>query len=355
MTTIIETYGWNEIWQKQWESGCHEGLLPGRVTARWRGQWEVACGDGLLLADLTGRFRRDQPEDSYPEVGDFVAVRVEQGSARIAALLARQNALVRHMAFTVSGRQVLAANVDVAFAAMALDRDFSLRRMERYVTAIAEGGVTPVALLTKADLCPGYWAKVYSLKDLFPGLAVLPICAVTGEGLDEVRMLLRPGSTSLVIGSSGVGKSTLLNALYGSEVMRTGALRSDGFRGAHTTTNRQMALLPNGALFIDTPGMREFGMVGDGDGLSDAFPDIAELAAGCRFRDCTHDREPGCAVRQAIEQGGLDPKRFKSYRSIGKEMEREQAKAGFRLNHLQRNDRQAKRKEAINRDARLEP
>ncbi len=350
MANIIDAYGWNDHWQMQWEALGYEGLLPGRVTARWRGQWEVVCCDGPRLADLTGRFRRDQPEDAYPEVGDFVAVRADQGSTRIAALLPRKNALVRHMAFTVSGRQVLAANVDTAFAAMALDRDFNLRRMERYLAAIAEGGVKPVALLTKADLCPGYWAKVYGLTDLFPGLVVLPISAVTGEGLDALRGLLHPGSTSLVIGSSGVGKSTLLNSLYGSDFMRTGALRSDGFRGAHTTTNRQMAVLPNGALLIDTPGMRELGVVGDGDGLADAFPDVAELAAGCRFRDCSHEREPGCAVRQALEEGRLDLKRLKSYRSIGKEMEREQAKADFRLNHLQKNERETKRKEAIMRD-----
>ena len=354
MANIIETYGWNEHWQKQWESCDREGLLPGRVTARWRGQWEVACGDRLWLAELTGRFRREQPEDSYPEVGDFVAVKMGQGSALVAALLPRQNALVRHMAFSVSGRQVLAANVDVALAAMALDRDFNLRRMERYVAAIAEGGVRPVALLTKADLCPSYWARTYSLTDLFPGLLVLPVCSIDGSGLDAVRGLLAPGSTALVIGSSGVGKSTLLNALYGGEVMRTGALRSDGSRGAHTTTNRQMAVLPNGALFIDTPGMREMGVVGDGDGLADAFPDIAELAAVCRFRDCSHEREPGCAVRQALNQGRLDPKRLKSYRSIGKEMEREQAKAEFRLNHLQKNDRQTKRKEAMEKDRKFD-
>ena len=343
MASTIEMYGWNEQWQRKWDVLGFEDLLPGRVTARWRGQWEVACGDGLRLADLTGRFRREQPEDAFPEVGDFVAVRADQGSVRIAALLPRQNALVRHMAFSVSGRQVLAANVDVAFAAMALDRDFNLRRMERYIAAIAEGGVTPVALLTKADLCSGYWAKVYSLTDLFPGVVVLPISAVTGDGLDALRGLLHPGSTSLVIGSSGVGKSTLLNALYGCDFMRTGALRSDGFRGAHTTTNRQMAVLPNGALFIDTPGMRELGVVGDGDGLADAFPDIVSLAADCRFRDCSHEREPGCAVRQALEEGRLDAKRLK-------EMEREQAKAGFRLNHLQKSDRETKRKEAIRRD-----
>jgi ribosome biogenesis GTPase / thiamine phosphate phosphatase len=345
MANGIETYGWNETWQNTWDDGSCGGLVPARVTARWRGQWEVACGQGVMLAQLAGKFCREQPEDAFPEVGDFVGVRLEQGSALISALLPRENALLRHMAFSVSGRQVIAANVDVGFATMALDRDFNPRRLERYITAIVEGCVQPVALLTKTDLCPGYWAKVYSLTDTFPGLAVLPICALTGEGMEELGNYLAPGTTAVIIGSSGVGKSTLLNALYGSEVMHTAGLRSDGFRGSHTTTNRQMAVLPSGALFIDTPGMRELGVVGEGEGLAQSFPDIAELATACRFRDCNHVNEPGCAVREAVDHGRLDSKRLKSYRSISKEMEREQAKAEFRLNHLQRNDGRMKRRE----------
>lgn len=345
MVNGIETYGWNEYWQNIWDNVNYSGLEPGRVTARWRGQWEVASAAGVTLAQLTGKFRREQPEDAFPEVGDFVGVKAEQGSTLIAALLPRRNVLQRHMAYSVSGRQVLAANVDVAFAAMALDRDFNLRRMERYITAIVEGGVKPVALLTKADLCPSYWAKVYSLTDLFPDLTVLPVCALTGDGMEDVRKLLTPGQAAVIIGSSGVGKSTLLNALSGCEVMRTGELRSDGFRGAHTTTNKQMIVLPNGALFIDSPGMRELGVVGEGDGLDDAFPDIVQMASACRFRDCSHDSEPGCAVREAMRQGQLDPKRLKSYRSIAKEMEREAAKAEFRLNHLQRNEGRERNKQ----------
>jgi ribosome biogenesis GTPase len=350
MPSIMETYGWNEHWQQIWDDGSYEGLEPARVTARWRGQWEVACGEGLVLAQLTGKFRREQPDDAYPEVGDFVGVRAEQGSAAVAALLPRRSALVRHMAFSVSGRQVVAANVDVAFAAMALDRDYNLRRMERYVAAIAEGGILPVALLTKTDLCAGYWAKAYALRDAFPGMEALPVCALTGEGMEELRGRLSPGRTAVIVGSSGVGKSTLLNALYGSEVMRVGDLRSDGARGAHTTTNRQMTVLPGGALFIDTPGMRELGVVGEGEGLGEAFADIAELAAACRFRDCTHMKEPGCAVQKAIEDGALDPKRLKSWRSISAEMEREAKKAEYRYKYLRRSDRETKRREAMNRD-----
>ena len=342
MGNIIETYGWNEEWQNIWNQGNYEGLMPGRVTARWRGQWEVAGAAGVTLAQLTGKFRREQPEDCFPEVGDFVAVKAEQGSALIAALLPRRSILQRHMAYSVSGRQVMAANVDVAFAAMALDRDYNHRRMERYLTAIIEGGVKPVALLTKADLCPNYWAKVYSLTDAFPGLCVTAVCALNGQGVEDMQKHMKPGLTAVVIGSSGVGKSTLLNCLFGSEVMKTGELRSDGFRGVHTTTNRQMAVLPNGTLFIDTPGMRELGVVGEGESLSSTFPDIKELAAQCRFRDCSHDSEPDCAVRRAIQSGELDAKRFKSYKSIAKEMEREAAKAEFRLTHLQKKAERAR-------------
>lgn len=350
MASVIETYGWNEHWEKVWESGEYAGLLPARVIARWRDRWEVACAEGILPSGLAGRFRRVQQEDAYPEVGDFVGVRVEQGSAMIAALLPRVTVLQRHMAFTVSGRQALAANVDLAFAAMALDHDFSIRRMERYLTAIAGSGVKPVALLTKTDLCPEYWAKAYNLKDSFPGLETFPVCAPTGEGLEEVRRMLAPGKTSVILGSSGVGKSTLLNALYGIDVMRTGGLRSDGMRGAHTTTNRQMLLLADGALFIDTPGMREFGVVGESEGIGEAFRDIDELAGGCRFRDCLHENEPGCAVRKAVNEGRLDPKRLKSYRSIEKEMEREAAKAEYRMKYLQKDERRTKREAAMSKE-----
>lgn len=340
MTINLQTYGWNEHWQTLWEQGGYEGLQPARVTSHWREHWEVAHAGGVELAGLTGKFRRDQPEYDRPEVGDFVGLKLEQGSALIAAMLPRRASLVRHTPFTVSDRQVIAANVDVAFAAMALDHDYNMRRMERYLTAILEGGVQPVALLTKADLCDNLWAKIYQLQDLFPDLKVVSVCAPTGQGIDEVRAMLQPGRTSVVLGSSGVGKSTLLNALYGQEVLRTGGLRTDGMRGAHTTTNRQMVVLPDGALMIDTPGMRELGVVGGGDSLADTFPDIVELAAQCRFRDCQHEKEPGCAVRSAIDRGELDAKRYKSYCSIQKEMEREARKADFRLNHIaKRRDR----------------
>ena len=334
MNECIIQYGWNEHWQARWGELPDEGLTPARVTGRWRGQWEVAYEGGLALAGITGRLRRDLPEDFFPEVGDFVGVRVESGTVLIAALLPRRATLQRHMAFSVSGRQVMAANVDVAFAAMALDRDYSPARLERYLVAIAEGGVKPVALLTKADLCPNVWGKVYGLMDQFPGVDVVPVSALTGEGLESVRTHLGQGRTAVVLGASGAGKSTLLNALFGEEILRTGGLRSDGVKGAHTTTNRQMVCLPDGTLFIDTPGMRELGVVGEGDGLTTAFADVEELAEGCRFRDCRHEREPGCAVQQAVAEGRLDPHRLKRYRSLQREMAREAEKAAYRLNHL---------------------
>jgi len=354
MSSVIETYGWNEYWHRIWNEGNYKGLTPGRVTARWRGQWEIACGGGIMLAQLAGRFRREQPEDAFPEVGDFVGVRMEGGSALIAALLPRKTALVRHEACSVSGRQIVAANVDTAFATMALDHDFNMRRMERYIAAILESGAKPVAILTKADLCPGYWAKAYGLKDQFPGLDVLPVCALTGEGTEELRMHLEPGLTAVVLGSSGVGKSTLINALLGTEAMRVGDLRSDGVRGAHTTTNRQMLELPNGALLIDTPGMRELGVVGEGEGLAEAFADIEALAAACRFRDCEHRTEPGCAVRKAVEDCALDPKRLKSWRSLASDMKREAQKVEYRIKYLQKSDRETKRREAGVKDLREE-
>jgi len=240
-------------------------------------------------------------------------------AATIHALLPRRTAFVRHGAGRRSDGQVVAANVDVVFVAMALDGDFNLRRLERYVAVAWTSGAEPVVLLTKADRSTDVSGQAVAVEAVAPGVPVLPISALTGDGLEAVSALLGPGRTAAVLGSSGVGKSTLINVLAGRELFATGEVRADDDRGRHTTTHRQLVVLPGGACIVDTPGMRELGMWEGGDGLDEAFADIDELAGSCRFNDCRHEGEPGCAVRAAIATGDLTHERLRAMRRLERE------------------------------------
>jgi ribosome biogenesis GTPase len=318
----LEEYGWARFFARHFErllaaSEAPDRLEPGRVVAPGRGLHRVRVAGGEVRARPAGRLRA---EGLHPAVGDWCALeRLGEGDAVLWEVLPRRTRLARRAAGARTDEQVLAANVDTAFLVMGLDRDFNLRRLERLAVVAREGGVEPVVVLTKADLVPEAEAAAQrdAVREAAAGVPVFPTSAVTGEGLEPLAGWLAPGSTIALLGSSGAGKSTLLNALCGREVMKTGALRESDSRGRHTTVHRQLVRLPGGALLIDNPGLREVGLwTGSGEGIEETFEDLGALAAGCRFRDCSHRQEPGCAVREAIEGGGLDPARLEAWREL---------------------------------------
>jgi len=318
----LTALGWDDALAEEFEPHRRAGLIPGRVSIQHRGAYDVLTAEGELRCDVAGRLYDEaaSPAD-LPAVGDWVAVaaRPEEAAGTVQAVLARRTKFSRKTAWQASEEQVLAANVDVALIVTSLNEDMNLRRLERYLTLAWESGATPVLVLTKADLADDVPAVVAEVESVAFGAAVHAISSVTGEGLDELRAHLRPGVTAALLGSSGVGKSTLVNTLAGEELLETREIREDG-KGRHTTTRRELIQLPGGALVIDTPGMREVQLWIADDGLEEAFSDVTELFEHCRFSDCAHESEPGCAVKEAIANGTLAPERWESYLKLQREL-----------------------------------
>ena len=318
----LTALGWDDALAEEFEPHRRAGLIPGRVSIQHRGAYDVLTAEGELRCDVAGRLYDEaaSPAD-LPAVGDWVAVaaRPEEAAGTVQAVLARRTKFSRKTAWQASEEQVLAANVDVALIVTSLNEDMNLRRLERYLTLAWESGATPVLVLTKADLADDVPAVVAEVESVAFGAAVHAISSVTGEGLDELRAHLRPGVTAALLGSSGVGKSTLVNTLVGEELLETREIREDG-KGRHTTTRRELIQLPGGALVIDTPGMREVQLWIADDGLEEAFEDVTELFGQCRFSDCAHQSEPGCAVKEAIANGTLAPERWESYLKLQREL-----------------------------------
>lgn len=273
------------------------------------GEVSVRLGGKMLREARAGRASR-------PVVGDWVEVGAD---GIIAAVEPRRTRLARKAAGLQDVEQVIAANVDVAFIATAADGDVNERRLERYLAVVHDGGVMPVVLLTKADACPDVERERTRIRTVAPDVDVIAVSARTGEGVADVEHRIPPGTVAVLLGSSGVGKSTLVNRLLGESRQRTGDLRDDG-KGRHTTTRREIIVLPGGGMLVDMPGMRELGLLDADEGLADAFPEVKALAAQCRFADCRHQQEPGCAVRAALEAGSLDADRFTSFRKLAQEL-----------------------------------
>ena len=321
----LDELGWDDGWSSAFEQLQEDNLVPARVAAQHRGAYAVWTADGELRARAAGRmYYENEVGAPVPAVGDWVGVR----EATITSILPRRSAFIRKRASLGSDEQVLAANVDSAFLLAGLDDDFSLRRLERYITTAWDSGAAPVVVLTKADLCDDVGEAMLQVESVAIGVPVYPISNVTGVGVDELAAELGPGRTVVLLGSSGVGKSTLLNRLAGSDLMRTGAIAADG-TGRHTTTHRELVQLPGGALAIDTPGLREL-QFWEGD-VSAAFEDIEALAAECRFNDCAHVTEPGCAVQAAVDDGTLALDRLRSWRKLQRELEAIAARTDHRL------------------------
>jgi ribosome biogenesis GTPase / thiamine phosphate phosphatase len=323
VTTTLESLGWTEQLTSDFEPHLAAGLVPGRVAVQHRSQYEVLCEAGELRTDVAGRLLHDAPSEAdLPVVGDWVAVapRPAEGAGTIHAVLPRRTRISRKTPWLATNEQVLAANVDTVLLTTSLNDDLNLRRLERYLATAWDSGAEPVIVLTKADLHPDPRAAAAEVESIAFGVPVLVVSVRTGEGLDEVAGIVRPGRTLVLLGSSGVGKSTLVNTLAGEELLATNEIRDDG-RGRHTTSHRQLVVLPSGGLVVDTPGLRELQLWEVGQGVDHSFEDVTELFAHCRFNDCAHDREPGCAVRAALEDGTLDPVRWESYQKLQRELE----------------------------------
>ncbi|WP_438431361.1 ribosome small subunit-dependent GTPase A [Gorillibacterium sp. sgz500922] len=316
-------WGWDSEWAEAFVPYAALGHIPGRVTAEHKHIYTVQTAQGELLAEVTGKFRFAASErEDYPAVGDWLALspRYEDGRASIHAILPRRSKFSRKIAGNTTDEQIAAVNVDTVFLIAALNGDFNLRRLERYLIPAWESGAQPVIVLSKSDLCDDPALFVAETEGIAPGVPVHAVSAVTGAGMDGLAPYLTAGRTLTLLGSSGAGKSSLTNFLAGSEVMSTGGIREDDSRGRHTTTHRELIPLAGGALMIDTPGMRELQLWSAEEGMTAAFADIEELAEACRFGDCTHRKEPGCAVQEALRAGTLERSRYDSFRKLESEL-----------------------------------
>lgn len=304
------------------ESAMFKGLFIARVSEQHREQYKVITEYGELSAAVSGKFAYYAGgKAEFPAVGDWVMVdRINDnsGHAIIQHILSRKSRLTRKAAGTANEEQIIAANIDIIFICMSLNADFNLRRLERYLIIAWDSMATPVVVLTKSDLCKDVRLKLDEVASVAFGVDVVVCSAENHDGLDLIQTYIQPGKTIAFIGSSGVGKSTLINLLVGQNILATRQIREDDDRGRHSTTHRQLLLLPNGGIAIDTPGMREL-QIFTGN-LSATFEDIDELASGCKYKDCSHGNEPGCAVREAIKNGILAEERFASYLKLQREM-----------------------------------
>jgi ribosome biogenesis GTPase / thiamine phosphate phosphatase len=323
----LERLGWNERFAAAFAEHAAAGRVPGRIVLEHTHIYRVATEAQESLARVSGRLRHHaSTRPDFPAVGDWVVVEpVTDGDARIHAVLPRFSKFSRRAAGDATEEQVVAANIDVVFLVGGLDRDFNPRRIERYLVVAWESGATPVILLNKADLVDDPEPFAAEVRASAPGVSVYTVSAKRPETLDVVRTHLGEGRTAALLGSSGVGKSSIVNRLLGQELLKTRDVRITDSRGRHTSTARQLVVLGEDGILIDTPGMRELQLwESGGQSLDEAFPDVEALAASCRFRDCRHVQEPGCAVRAAAESGELAPSRFEHYGKLAAEREYQQ-------------------------------
>ena len=343
MVYELSTLGFGPFFEEQRQRWDEQNILPARIAAEHRGAYEVWSSAGAGPARLSGKLRHGQEGEAdgegLPAVGDWVGLREPPGpdhTTIIDRLFARRTVFTRGAAGREALAQIVAANVDVVFAVCGLDEDFNLHRLERYLARIWASGAVPAVVLNKADLCADAFGRRQEVEARCADVPVHVTSALHADGLAAIRASISRGTTAAFVGSSGAGKSTLINALMGEQRMATGETRASDGRGCHITTHRQLVLLPEGGLLLDTPGMRELQLLDDG-GLDRVFDDIAESAAQCRFKDCRHEHEPGCAVKEAIAAGALAAERLEHYQKLEREAQ------AYERRHDKRLKRQSER------------
>lgn len=353
----LNILGWNETYESAFQEFKNQGYVAGRVFAEYKSFYKVVYEGGEVLAEISGKLLHGaELQQDFPAVGDWVAISPRQNENRgtIHHVLPRKSKFSRKVAGTNTREQIIAANIDTVFIVNSMNNDFNPRRIERYLLLAWESGANPVIVLSKSDLCEDLEEIRAEAEAIALGVPVHAVSTYMASGIEELKQYFKEGQTVALLGSSGVGKSSIINYFLEEEIMKVQELRGDGQKGKHTSTHREMFVLPEGGLIIDTPGMREIQLWDANEGLSEAFEDIEAIASNCFFKNCKHEREPGCKVREAIENGIIEEKRLESYKKLEKELyylEKKQSNAARLVQRKTNNQPKKARVKSVNYEA----